>query len=191
MTMNSGCRDIRKSILRASYRGQDGNLQSCFSSLEIIWTLYHDVMRISPDTARQPGHDRFVLSKGQANLALMCVLAHEGYLDSGELDTFGRFDSRISLQGDRTKFDGLLENSAGSLGHGFPIAAGLAWAARIKGTDERVFVLAGDGEMNEGTMWEAALFAASEGPDLNCHDLDAAKRMVKGTARSMGVTVEE
>lgn len=152
-------------MLRVSHLGQDGNLQSCFSSAEILWALYDGVLRLTPETVCQPIHDRFVLSKGQSNLALMTVLAYRGFLPLAELDTFCRYNSRISMQADRTKFGGVVETSAGSLGHGFPIAAGMAWAAKIKGSGEHVYVLAGDGEMNEGTMWEAALFAASEALD--------------------------
>lgn len=154
-------KDIRKTILRVSNIGKDGNLQSCFSSIEILWALYDGVLNLNKDTIKF-SHDRFVLSKGQSNLALMTVLAYKGFLDLQELNSFNRIDSRIAMQADRTKFEGIIENSAGSLGHGFPMAVGMAWASKIKQDNERVFVLAGDGEMNEGTMWEAALFASSE-----------------------------
>lgn len=168
-------------MLRISHLGQDGNLQSCFSSAEILWALYDGVLRLTPETVCQPIHDRFVLSKGQSNLALLTVLAYKGFLPLAELDTFCQYDSRIAMQADRTKFDGIIETSAGSLGHGFPIAVGMAWAAKIKESGERVYVLAGDGEMNEGTMWEAALFAASEVLDnltLVIDDNDSIGRML-------------
>ena len=160
--MTDSCKAIRKRLLEISAKGRDGNLQSCFSSVEIIWTLYHRVLNPAPDKLDLP-HDRFFLSKGQSNLTLMAILAETGMISQEELEGFCRFDSRIAMQADRTKFGGLIENSAGSLGHGFPMAVGFAWASKIKKTNERVFVLAGDGEMNEGTMWEAMLFAASEG----------------------------
>jgi len=153
--------ELRKILLRMSNLGQNGNLQSCFSSLEIIWVLYDQIMRISPEMANDPERDRFVLSKGQATAALLTVLAKKGFLPETELKTFCQYDSRISMQADRTKLPGI-EISAGSLGHGLPIAVGMAWAAKIKKSLTRVYVLVGDGEMNEGTMWEAALFAASE-----------------------------
>ena len=160
--MTDNCRKIRKRILEVSAAGRDGNLQSCFSSVEIIWALYDRILDLTPEKLDRP-HDRFFLSKGQSTLTLLTVLAEKGLLPKEELDGFCRFDSRIAMQADRTKFGGQIENSAGSLGHGFPMAVGAAWAAKIKGTGERVFVLAGDGEMNEGTMWEAMLFASSEG----------------------------
>ena len=160
--MTDKCKSIRKRMLEISAKGRDGNLQSCFSSVEIIYALYDRVLDLTPEKLARP-HDRFFLSKGQSNLTLMTVLAEKGLIPQAELGGFCAFDSRIAMQADRTKFGGLLENSAGSLGHGFPMAVGYAWAAKIKKTGERVFVLAGDGEMNEGTMWEAALFASSEG----------------------------
>ena len=155
-------KQLRKDSLRVSNQGKDGNLQSCFSSLEILWTLYNDILCLTPETLKLPEHDRFVLSKGQSNLALMAVLAEKGFIPRKELSTFCQFDSRVSMQADRTKFEGFIETSAGSLGHGFPMAVGMAWAAKIKGSPERIFVLTGDGELNEGTIWEAAIFASSE-----------------------------
>ncbi len=159
--MTEEAKQVRKSILRMAYEGKDANLQSCFSSVEILCALYGRVLRLSPETARDPERDRFVLSKGQSTMALLAVLAEKGYLPEEELTTACHYDSRISMQADRTKLP-FIENSAGSLGHGFPMAVGMAWANRILGHSGNVYVLAGDGEMNEGTMWEAALFASSE-----------------------------
>ena len=159
--MTEAAKELRKELLRTSALGRDGNLQSGFSSLEILWTLYDRVLRVTPGTAADPGRDRFVLSKGQSTEALLAVLARKGFLPQEELKTFCQYDSRIAMQADRTKLP--VEISAGSLGHGLPMAAGMAWAGRILGRKGRVFALVGDGEMNEGPMWEALLFAASEG----------------------------
>ncbi len=159
--MTEGARRLRKSILRMAHAGGDANLQSCFSSVEILRVLYDRVLRVSPETAQDLGRDRFVLSKGQSTMALLALLAEKGYLSKEELTTACRYDSRISMQADRTKLP-FIENSAGSLGHGFPMAVGMAWANRILWHSGKVYALAGDGEMNEGTMWEAALFASSE-----------------------------
>ncbi len=159
--MTERAKRLRKRILRMAHAGRDANLQSGFSSVEILRVLYDRVLRVSPETAGAPKRDRFVLSKGQATMALLALLAEKGYLPEKELETACRYDSRISMQADRTKLP-FLENSAGSLGHGFPMAVGMAWANRILGHGGGVYVLAGDGEMNEGTMWEAALFASSE-----------------------------
>ncbi len=158
--MTSESKRLRTRLLEISNLGRDGNLQSCFSSIEIIYVLYHGVMNWSPETAKSPERDYFILSKGQSSLALSAVLEEKGLFSKDELNTFCKFGSRFSMQLDRTKFpEGGIENSAGSLGHGFPMAVGLANALKIKGGQNRVYVLAGDGEMNEGTMWEACAFA--------------------------------
>lgn len=174
-------KELRKAMLKTAANGHDGNLQSCFSSLEILWTLYDKFLPANPSEFGNQDRNRFVLSKGQSNLALMTVLAEKGLIDKKELDSFCKFDSRIAMQADRTKFDEAVETSAGSLGHGFPIAVGMAWAKKIKKQTGRIFCLAGDGEMNEGTMWEAAIFAASEKLDnlmLIIDDNDSVGRMI-------------
>lgn len=159
--MTEQAKKTREYVLRTAHAGGDANLQSVFSSIEIMQTLYDRVLRITPVTADDPGRDRFVLSKGQSTMGLLAILAQKGFFPLEELFTACRYESRISMQADRTKLPGV-EISAGSLGHGFPIAAGIAWGNKMQGAKGRVFVLAGDGEMNEGTMWEAALFAGSE-----------------------------
>lgn len=161
MSANS-LKELRKTMLKVAAVGHDGNLQSCFSSLEILWTLYDKFIPSVIDEYSNEERNKFVLSKGQSNLALMTVLAEKGLIDKSELSSFCKLDSRISMQADRTKFNGIIETSAGSLGHGFPIAVGMSWAKKIRAHKGKIFCLAGDGEMNEGTMWEAAIFAASE-----------------------------
>ena len=101
------------------------------------------------------------------------VLSETGLFSREELMTFCKADSHFSMQADRTKFtEGGIESSAGSLGHGFPMAVGVAMAHKIRGDKNRVFVLAGDGEMNEGTMWESAMFAAAKQLNNLCLIID-------------------
>ena len=175
-------KQLRLRILEVAHLGRDGNLQSCFSSVEILYALYHGVMNWSPETATSPGRDFFVLSKGQSSLALSVLLESLGLFSPEEVNGFCKFGSRFSMQLDRTKFpEGGIENSAGSLGHGFPMAVGLAAACRIKDAGNRVYVLAGDGEMNEGTMWEACAFAGAHKLDnitLIIDDNDSIGRML-------------
>ncbi len=176
-------KSLRKEMITLSNLGRDGNLQSCFSSLEILWALYHGGMNYTCKNRMGKEHDRFVLSKGQSNLALMVVLAECGYIGHDELKDFCKLDSRISMQADRTKFDGLIECSAGSLGHGFPISVGMAFAAKICNFPGHVYTLVGDGEMSEGTMWEAMLFAASENLDnitMIVDDNNSVSKMISG-----------
>ena len=154
---------LRRSALYLSHKCQDGNLQSVFSCLDIVWVLYDKIMNWSPEKARDDGRDFFIISKGQATLALYPVLIERGMFSMDEIASqIGRFDSRYCIQTDRTKFDGGIENNAGSLGHGLPYAAGIAYANKIRGIDSYTYVLCGDGEFCEGTMWESCIFAAAK-----------------------------
>lgn len=180
--MNDVLKRLRLRILEVSNLGRDGNLQSCFSSLETLYVLYHRVMNWGVKNSLSPDRDYFLLSKGQASLAWSVVLEDIGLFRAEEVDSFCKFGSRFSMQLDRTKFpEGGIENSAGSLGHGFPMAVGLSYACRIRNTGNRVYALAGDGEMNEGTMWEACAFAGGHKLDnltLIIDDNDSVGRML-------------
>lgn len=159
--MTENVRNLRKLILEIAYYGQDANLQSIFSSVEIMNVLYSRILSITPKNMDSPTRDFFVLSKGQSTMGLLAILAEKGFFPKDELKRACQYDSIISMQADRTKVPGI-EVSAGSLGHGFPVGVGLAWGNKLQGNANQIYVLAGDGEMNEGTMWEAALFAGSE-----------------------------
>lgn len=153
-------KQLRKDSLLLSKMCQDGNLQSTFSCMEIVWTLYDRIMNWSPGTAQDPDRDFFIISKGQATLALFPVLIQKGLFSLEDLQDIGAFASRFSIQTDVTKFSGGVENSAGSLGHGFPFATGIATANKINRSPSNVYALVGDGELCEGTMWESCLWAA-------------------------------
>lgn len=165
-------KEIRKKCLQISCLGKDANLQSIFSSLEIMWTLYHGVLNWSVDLCQDSNRDLFVLSKGQSTLGLHVILEELNLFQWKELKGFCTYNSRFSMQADRTKFQGGIEVSAGSLGHGYPMAVGIAMANKIKKLPSKVYVLAGDGEMNEGTMWEACLLAAHKKLDNLCLIID-------------------
>lgn len=156
-------KELRKLSLQLASKCQDGNLQSVFSCIDIVWALYDKVMDWSPRTADDPDRDYFIISKGQATLALFPVLIKKGYFTIEEMADIGQFGSRFCIQTDITKFQGGVENSAGSLGHGLPFAAGIAMGAKIQGSPSRTFVLVGDGELCEGTMWESCIFASAKG----------------------------
>lgn len=150
---------LRKRILELLYYGGDGNIQSIFSALEIIWIMYDKILGLTPDNYTNPDRNFFVLSKGQAVPGLLAVLEQKGFFDPVEVNSICSLNSRFSVQADRTKFKGIIETSGGSLGHGLPMAAGIALAAKITDSPSKVFALVGDGEFNEGTMWESVLFA--------------------------------
>ncbi|MBI5732371.1 transketolase [Candidatus Jorgensenbacteria bacterium] len=138
---------IRIDILDMCFKAKEGHVPSSFSVVEILYTLYK---KMAPN-------DVFFLSKGHASAALFAVLAHFGLLDRSELKTYCAYDSRLG--GHPHRFPNLIMSSTGSLGHGFPIAAGYALSKKIKQEPGRVFCVVGDGETNEGSIWETAMYA--------------------------------
>ncbi|MHC1699671.1 MAG: transketolase [Humidesulfovibrio sp.] len=151
--------DMKRTILRAAAQAGEGHVPSAFSVLDILWVLYSQVLRHDPANPGWQERDRFVLSKGHASLALYAVLARQGYFPEAELDDFGAYGAMLGGHPCRLKVPGV-ECSAGSLGHGLPMAVGLALGLRLRGLPGRVFALIGDGEANEGSVWEALLLAA-------------------------------
>lgn len=170
--MKKIARELRKECLRLSYNCKDGNLQSVFSCIDIMWVLYDKIMNWSPKMAQNEARDYFLISKGQATLGLFAILQKKGFFSEDELEDIGTFHSKFSNQADYTKFQGGIENSAGSLGHGFPLATGIAYGKKIKNISSRVFVLVGDGELNEGSIWETCIFAAGKKLDNLCLIID-------------------
>jgi transketolase len=167
-TLDPAVRELRRQILEAAAASAEGHVPSAFSVLDVLWILYHEVLQVNPRDPAWPERDRFVLSKGHASLGLYAVLAASGFFPADELRTFAQAASRLGGHPDRTKVPGV-EASTGSLGHGFPMAVGMALALRIRGSRSRVFALVGDGECNEGSVWEAAMLAAHHRLDrLTC-----------------------
>ena len=161
--MNNISKKLRKNTLYLSHKCQDGNLQSAFSCMDLIWVLYDKIMNWSLDIANKEERDYFIISKGQATLAIFPILIEKGMFKIDDMEDIGQLNSRYSIQTDVTKFpEGGIENSAGSLGHGMPYAVGIAMANKIKGNASNVYVLTGDGEFCEGTMWESCIFAAAK-----------------------------
>jgi transketolase len=151
-----GATAVRRIILEQSKRANVGHIGSALSVADIVYALYDRVMRISGPT--DPERDRFVLSKGHAVLALYAVLHLRGELSPETLDTFAADATMLGMHPEQ----GLpgIDFSTGSLGHGLSIGSGSALAASLTGSARRVFVLLSDAECNEGSVWEAAMFAA-------------------------------
>jgi transketolase len=148
--------------LIARARGDEKHDESSYSTLEVVDVLY-DVMRFDAANPRWEGRDRFILSKGHGPLAFYAVLVKHGFFAAEELDRFMTWNGILGGHPDRNRVPGV-EASTGSLGHGLPIAVGVAYALHARGADEqRVFVLTGDAELNEGSNWEAILHAGSVG----------------------------
>jgi transketolase len=159
--MNALCRKIRSDILEISHRSGHGHVPTCFSIVEMLCAVYR-TMRQDPRAPNWSERDLFVLSKGHGALGYYCALAAFGYFDVEEVHRFGGYESRFGCHADRFKVPGV-EVSTGSLGHGIGVAAGMALGLKIAGSDRQVYVLIGDGEANEGTVWEAAMVAADQG----------------------------
>jgi transketolase len=136
-----------------------GHVGGDLSATDILTTLYHGVLRLDPGRPDAAERDRFILSKGHCSAALYIALASRGFFQEQELATFMKPLSRLNGHPDARKIPGV-ETSTGPLGHGLPVAVGAAIGARLGGASWRVFVLAGDGELQEGSNWEAAMTAA-------------------------------
>ena len=147
--------DVLKMIVGAGL----GHIGGDFSALDIVTVLYGAILRIDPAQPRAPDRDRFIMSKGHATGALYVTLARRGFFATEELSTFAKPLSRLGGHPDRTKLPGV-EANTGPLGHGLPVAVGVALAAKLSGHNYRTFVLTGDGELQEGSNWEAAMTAA-------------------------------
>ena len=157
----SSINKLQKTLITAAANSGEGHIPSALSILDILWVLYDRILRVDPMQPQSTDRDRFILSKGHASLALYAVLSERGFFRVEELDGFGKIDGILGGHPDRNKVPGV-EASTGSLGHGLPMAVGVALGLKIqKNTRNRVFALIGDGEANEGTIWESALLAAN------------------------------
>ena len=151
---------LRKKIVEMVHRAKDGHLPSAFSVVDILSLLYRDYLKVDPKNPGWEGRDYFILSKGHGCVALYAVLHEYGFLSDRDIELFCKPGGILGEHPDCTKVPGV-EASTGSLGHGFPFAAGIALALRLRKRPNRVFVLLGDGECHEGTVWEAANVAAN------------------------------
>lgn len=173
---------LRRQIVQAAFSSSEGHIPSAFSILEIVWVLYDRVMRFDPQNPQTDDRDRFILSKGHGSLGLYSVLAEKGFFPASELTQFCRLHSRLGGHPDHNKVPGI-EASTGSLGHGLPFGVGVALALRIRKVDHHVFVLVGDAECNEGSIWEAVLLAAHHG----LHNLTCIVDYNHSTDRALGM----
>ncbi|MDD1667068.1 MAG: transketolase [Methanomicrobiales archaeon] len=155
-------RTVREDIISMTAEAGSGHYMSSLSAVEILVALYFHELSYRPEDPAWPGRDRFILSKGHAAPALYAVLARAGFFPVGELATLRRIDSRLQGHPVVHRLPGL-DASSGSLGQGLSTGVGMALAARMDGRGSRVFVLLGDGELQEGQVWEAAMAAARFG----------------------------
>ncbi|MBN1315822.1 MAG: transketolase, partial [Anaerolineales bacterium] len=157
-------RKIRRQIVEMFTISGGGHFGGSLSVVEILVTLYGAVIRFDPANPDWRERDRVILSKGHACGALCPVLAHYGFFKEALLDTFNKLDSPFGMHPDMNKIPGC-DMSSGSLGHGLAVGIGMAVAGRADGEKYRVYVVLGDGECQEGSVWEAAMVAAHLGLD--------------------------
>ena len=157
--LDARSRYLRRLTVDALIGGERGHIGSTMSLIEILRVLYDSVLSYRADEPDWPARDRCVLSKGHGCLALYAVLADKGFFETAALTDFCRHHSFLGGHPERGKVPGV-EASTGALGHGLSLGVGMALAQRMRGRAARVFVIMGDGEINEGSVWEAAMSAA-------------------------------
>jgi transketolase len=161
--------------------GDEKHNPSAYSTLEVLWVLYDRILHYDAANPQSEDRDRFILSKGHGPLVLYAILAQKGFFPTSELERFLEWEGILGGHPDRNRVPGV-EASTGSLGHGFPMAVGVALALKAKRIDRRVYVLIGDGEANEGSVWEAVLLAG----DLGLSNLTAILIDNRSSSRDLG-----
>lgn len=180
-------KEIRKSIVNMISLAKSGHPGGSLSIVEILVALYYDMMKVDSKNPKMENRDRFVLSKGHAAPALYAVLAEKGYFDKQELNSLRKYGSILQGHPDMKKVPGV-EMSTGSLGQGLSVLNGMALNAKIYGKDYRVYAILGDGEVQEGQIWEAAMTAAHYKLDNVCVFLDSNNLQIDGNVNDiMGV----
>lgn len=178
------CRQVRRDILTMTHAAGSGHPGGSLSAVEILVSLYFDQMTLDPSQPQDPDRDRFLLSKGHAAPLLYSVLARRGFFDPALLPTLRQLDSPLQGHPHMDRLPGL-DCSSGSLGQGLSIANGLALAARQQGKTYRTYCLLGDGEVQEGQIWEAAMTAAHFGLDNVCAIVDDNGVQLDGLTREI------
>ena len=172
---------LRGKVIEMSHAAQAAHLASSLSCCDVVTAAYWHVLRIDPRQPKDPLRDRFILSKGHAATALYAALAFKGFFPLSELETYCKDGGKLAEHPPANLLPGV-EAATGSLGHGLPIGCGMALSGRIGGQVFRIFALLSDGENNEGSVWEAAMFAAAQKLENVCVVVDYNKW--QATARS-------
>src|SRR3954468_9509830 len=168
--------EYRKKILKYIVHANAGHTGGSLSCVDILNVLYNDVMNVNPGNIKSPGRDRYIQSKGHCVEALFVVLADKGFFPESDLETLCQYKSHYI--GHPTKKINGVEQNTGALGHGLPLSVGTALAAKMDENDFKVFTLLGDGELPEGSNWEAALTAAHYKLDNVCAIVDHNKLQI-------------
>jgi transketolase len=170
--------EYRRNILKYIFNANAGHTGGSLSCIDILNVLYNHVLNVGPDNFKSPGRDRYIQSKGHSVEALFVVLADKGFFPESDLETLCKYKSHYI--GHPTKKVNGVEQNTGALGHGLPIAVGTAIAGKLDKRDYKVFTLLGDGELPEGSNWEAALTASHYKLDNLCAIIDHNKLQITG-----------
>jgi len=157
-SLGNKAKKLRREIIQMAFKGHGIHLSSCLSIADILVVLYWNILKIKPKNPDYPKRDRFILSKGHAASALYAILAQKGFFPKKILETYGQEGTLLGAHPEYKTLPGI-ELSTGSSGHGLSVGIGMALAAKLNSYPSRIFVLLSDGECDEGSVWEAALFA--------------------------------
>ena len=175
---------IRKDIIDTTVAAGGAHIGGALSMVEIMTILYYKYLNIRPDQPLWEDRDRVVVSKGHAGVGVASVLANKGYFPREALSTFNQFKSKFGMHLDSLKVDGV-DVSTGSLGHGLPMALGLALGARLQKKPWKTYCILGDGECNEGSVWEAAMAASHYNITNMITFVDRNRLMIDGTTEEI------
>lgn len=175
---------IRRDIIEEVYSAQSGHPGGALSCTDILTALYFNQMNINPEKMDDENRDRFVLSKGHASAALYATLAERGYFSKDELKNFRKIGERLQGHPDMKHIPGV-DMSAGSLGQGLSVANGMALSSKMDGRGFRVYCLLGDGEIEEGQVWEAAMTSAHYKLDNLCVIVDNNRLQIDGSVEEV------
>jgi len=177
-------RKIRRSVLEMIHRTKSPHVASSLSCVELLVTLYFKILDVSPENPFNPDRDRFILSKGHACAALYVVLKERGFLSDKDLDGFA-VNNGILEHHSKMNVEQGIETSSGSLGHGLSLGVGMALAAKNDKRNNTIYVLLSDGDLNEGSTWEAIMFASHHGLDNLVAIVDANKMQALGFTKDV------
>lgn len=176
--------EVRKNIVTALHSAKSGHPGGSLSAADMVTYLYYEEMNVDPKNPKDPNRDRFVLSKGHAAPVLYGVLAEKGYLPKKDLVTLRKTNSYLQGHPDMKHTPGV-DMSAGSLGQGVSTAVGMALAGKMDNSDYRVYTMLGDGEIEEGQVWEAAMFAGHRKLDNLVVIVDNNNLQIDGTVEEV------
>lgn len=175
--------ELRKDILNIIYNAKTGHIGGDFSVIDILVALYFRQMNVAPDRVNDPDRDRFILSKGHSVEALYAVLADKGFFPKSDLKTCSQFGSKY-IGHPTNKVPGI-EMNTGSLGHGLPVGVGMALASKMDKRDNRVYIVMGDGELAEGSVWEGVMAGGHYKLDNLCVIIDRNRLQISGSTETV------